>query len=125
MLAKCEAFSTFSTNDLNEAKKFYGDLLGLEISENKMGLLELDLVNHLVLIYPKPDHEPANFTVLNFKVNNLEEHVDKLTAKGVKFEQYDGVVKTDLKGIHRSDKGPSIAWFKDTAGNILSIIEEN
>lgn len=124
MLTYCEAFTTFSTDNLKEAKRFYGQVLGLKIKENKMGLLELDLVSGPVLIYPKPDHKPATYTILNFKVRDLEEQVEQLAGKGLKFEHYDGTVKTDSKGIHTSEKGPSIAWFKDPAGNILSIIEE-
>lgn len=124
-MADSESFSTFSTSDLDEAKKFYGDVLGLKISENKMGLLELHLKNNSVLIYPKPDHEPAAFTVLNFKVREIEKQVDELNKKGIQFEKYDnGHIKTNSKGIHTSKSGPSVAWFKDPAGNILSIIEE-
>lgn len=125
MLAGSESFSTFSTSDLDEAKKFYGDILGLKISENKMGLLELHFKNNSVLIYPKPDHQPAAFTVLNFKVREIEKQVDELNKKGIQFEKYDiGHIKTNSKGIHTSKAGPSVAWFKDPAGNILSIIEE-
>lgn len=124
MLRDCEAFSTFSTHDVNKAREFYGEILGLDTSEHEMGLLELHLVNSSVLIYPKQDHIPAGFTVLNFKVKNIEEYVDQLIDKGVKFEQYDGPIKTDSKGIHRNENGPAIAWFKDPGGNILSVIEE-
>lgn len=120
-----EAFSTFSTGNLDEARIFYKDILGLDVRENEMGLLELKLANCKVLIYPKSDHRPAYFTVLNFTVENLEEHVKELNEKGVKFEHYDnGGIKTDSQGIHRSSQGPSIAWFKDPSGNILSVIEE-
>ncbi|TBW29173.1 VOC family protein [Gramella sp. KN1008] len=120
-----EAFSTYSVNDLKMAKKFYEDTLGLDVTENEMGLLELKMANCQVLIYPKPDHKPANFTVLNFKVKNLERQVDTLRVKGVIFEQYDNdQIKTDPKGIHSSKHGPRIAWFMDPAGNILSLIEE-
>lgn len=124
MLADSEVFTSFSTDDLKKAKKFYGEVLGLRISENKMGLLELDLNNSSVLIYPKKDHRPATYTILNFKVKDLEGQVDKLIDKGLHFEKYDGVLKTNSKGIHTSEKGPAIAWLKDPAGNILSIIEE-
>lgn len=124
MLRDCETFSTYSTSDVNKAREFYGEFLGLNISEHKMGLLELHLVNSSVLIYPKQDHIPAGFTVLNFKVKNIEEYVDGLIAKGLKFEQYERPIKTDSKGIHRNENGPSIAWFKDPGGNILSVIEE-
>jgi hypothetical protein len=76
-----------------------------------------------VIIYPKPNHEPATFTVLNFPVDNIEEAVERLSSSGVRFEQYEGEIKTDEKGIHRDERGPAIAWFKDPAGNILSVLE--
>lgn len=125
MLKNCDAFSTFSTNDMEKTKEFYGKILGIELRENQMGLLELDPEHCSVLIYPKEDHEPADFTVLNFHVSDLEKQVDDLTGKGVKFEKYEGKVKTDNKGIHRGNDSPAIAWFRDPAGNILSLIEQN
>ncbi len=126
MLIQSKAFSSFSVNDIAKAKKFYSEVLGLQVKDNPMGLIELELTqgNH-VMIYPKPNHEPATFTVLNFPVKNIDNAVDELTAKGVTFEQYEGEIKTDKKGIVRStnaSKGPNIAWFKDPAGNIFSVI---
>ncbi len=123
MLKNCDAFSTFSTNDMTKTKEFYGNVLGLTLKENSMGLLELDPEHCSVLIYPKEDHEPADFTVLNFYVSDIERQVDKLTEKGVQFEHYEGKLNTNDKGIHRGLDSPAIAWFKDPAGNILSLIE--
>ena len=125
MLKNCDAFSTFSTNDMEKTKEFYGKILGIELRENQMGLLELDPEHCSVLIYPKEDHQPADFTVLNFHVSDLEKQVDDLTGKGVKFEKYEGKIRTDEKGIHRGTDSPAIAWFRDPAGNILSLIEQN
>ena len=124
MFKDIKAFSGFSVNDIQKAKAFYGQTLGLEISETH-GLLNLHLAGGTrVLIYPKPNHAPATFTILNFPVDNIEEAVDKLTKSGVRFERYEGGdVKTDEKGIFRGG-GPLIAWFKDPAGNILSVLEE-
>ncbi len=125
MLKHSKAFSGFSVNDLQQAKEFYSKTLGLNVSDNPMGLIELRVEGgNNIIIYPKPDHTPATFTVLNFPVNNIDEAVDKLTALGVKFEQYGGDIQTDKKGICRSEQGPAIAWFKDPAGNILSMIEQ-
>lgn len=125
MLKFSKAFSGFSVNDISKAKKFYSEILGLEVRDNPMGLIELAIEsgNHII-IYPKPNHIPATFTILNFPVTNIDEAVDELIKKGIKFEQYDGPIETDKKGICRSGgKGPNIAWFKDPAGNILSLIE--
>ena len=123
MFKNTKAFSGFSVDDIQTAKKFYGETLGLEVSENH-GLLSLHLAGGAtVLIYPKPNHAPATFTILNFPVDNIEEAVDKLTKSGVRFERYEGDIKTDEKGIFRGG-GPLIAWFKDPAGNILSVLEE-
>jgi predicted enzyme related to lactoylglutathione lyase len=123
MLKYKSAFSSFSANDIQKAKEFYGDVLGLNVGEGMEGILELHLEGAEVIIYPKPNHEPATFTVLNFKVDDVEKAVDELTAKGVVFEHYDfgDTIKTDEKGIMRGN-GPEIAWFKDPAGNILSVI---
>jgi predicted enzyme related to lactoylglutathione lyase len=110
---------------LQKAKEFYGQTLGLEVSENEtMGLLELHLAGgNTVLIYPKPNHTPATFTILNFPVDNVEQAVDELNRLGVRFEHYDEEdLKTDDKGIARGE-GPTIAWFRDPAGNILSVLE--
>ncbi|MEQ9440863.1 MAG: VOC family protein [Cyclobacteriaceae bacterium] len=126
MLKHTKAFSGFSVNDLEKAKAFYGDVLGLDVKmqDGPMELLELHIEGgNNILIYPKPNHEPATFTILNFPVENIEETVDELTKRGVHFEQYEGEIKTDEKGISRSDQGPDIAWFKDPAGNILSVLE--
>lgn len=123
-----KAFSGFSVNDIQKAKEFYGHTLGLDVTESEMGVLELHLAGGAnILVYPKPDHTPATFTILNFPVDNIEQAVNALTTIGVRFEQYDEPgIKTDEKGIHRSDDpnaGPNIAWFKDPAGNILSVLE--
>lgn len=125
MLSESAVFSSFSVNNLQRAKTFYQDILGLKVSDNPMGLIELHLhAGSKIIVYPKPDHVPATFTVLNFPVKNIDEKVDELISKGVSFEQYDGQIKTDEKGISRNNGGPTIAWFKDPAGNIFSLIEE-
>ena len=120
------AFSGFSVNDIQKAKEFYGQTLGLEVSDdNGMGILTLNIAGGgKIVIYPKANHTPATFTILNFPVNDIEEAVDELTARGVSFERYDiPDMKQDEKGIARGN-GPNIAWFKDPAGNILSVLEE-
>jgi catechol 2,3-dioxygenase-like lactoylglutathione lyase family enzyme len=123
MFKDTNAFSGFSVDDLDRAKQFYGGTLGLGISENPAGL-ELQLGNGTtVFVYPKPNHEPATFTILNFAVESVEQAVDDLTAAGVTFERYDGMPQ-DEKGISRASDGPVIAWFKDPAGNILSVLEQ-
>ena len=124
MLRDSNAFSGFSANDIPKAKEFYGRTLGLKVSESN-GLLTLHLAGgNNVLIYPKPNHAPATFTVLNFPVDDVDQAVDELTKRGVRFEIYDlPDIKTDKKGIMRGN-GPTIAWFKDPAGNILSVIEQ-
>jgi len=123
MLTDSKAFSGFAVPDIGKAKEFYGQTLGLKVSENH-GLLRLHLAGgNNVLIYPKPDHTPATFTVLNFPVDDIDQAVDKLAKRGVHFEIYDKPdLKTNEKGIMRG-KGPTIAWFKDPAGNILSVLE--
>jgi len=126
MLRDTHAFSGFSVNDVQKARKFYGQTLGLEVSDvpEMQNLLELHLGGGAkVLIYPKPDHRPATFTILNFPVDNIEKAVDDLEKRGVRFERYEGEIKTDEKGIFRNG-GPLIAWFKDPAGNILSVLED-
>jgi catechol 2,3-dioxygenase-like lactoylglutathione lyase family enzyme len=125
MFKNNKAFSGFSVNDIQKAREFYAGTLGMEVTdESKMGLLSLHIANgSKVLIYPKPGHTPATFTILNFPVKNIEETVDELTKRGVKFEKYEGEIKTDEKGIFRGG-GPLIAWFKDPAGNILSVLQE-
>jgi catechol 2,3-dioxygenase-like lactoylglutathione lyase family enzyme len=119
MFEHTRAFSGFSVDDIPRAKQFYADTLGLRVSEAN-GMLTLHIEGDRdTLIYPKPDHTPATFTILNFPVDDIEAAVDALTARGVQFEHYDGL---DAKGINRSG-GPLIAWFKDPAGNILSILQ--
>ena len=117
-----KAFSSFSVNDLEKAKRFYNQILGLEVSESEEGLnLHLQGGNE-IFIYPKPDHSPATFTVLNFVVDDVESTVDQLTKVGVHLQIYnEGELKTDDKGIFNGK--PKIAWFKDSAGNVLSILE--
>jgi catechol 2,3-dioxygenase-like lactoylglutathione lyase family enzyme len=124
MLRDSKAFSGFSVNDIQKAKDFYGQTLGLEVSESN-GLLMVHLAGgNTVLIYPNPNHAPATFTILNFPVDNVDEAVDELTKRGVRFEIYNTPdVRTDEKGIMRGN-GPTIAWFKDPAGNILSVLEK-
>lgn len=119
-------FSGFSVNDLEKAGEFYREILEFSVKNNPMGHIELEIPeNNNIIIYPKPDHQPAVFTVLNIPVENIDKAVNHLVKKGVQFEQYEGEIATDEKGICRSDaKGPSIAWFKDPAGNIISILEE-
>ncbi len=125
MFKHTKAFSGFSVDDVQKAKKFYSETLGLNVADNPMGLIELHIEgSNNIIVYPKPDHTPATFTILNFPVNNIDEAVDKLTALGVRFEQYGGNIPTDEKGICRSIMGPNIAWFKDPAGNTLSVIEQ-
>jgi catechol 2,3-dioxygenase-like lactoylglutathione lyase family enzyme len=121
MLDAKKALSSFSVNDIQKAKDFYGKTLGLELSSGPEGTLVLSEAK--TLIYPKPNHQPATFTVLNFPVDNVEKAVDELSNRGVRFEVYNEPnVKTDARGISRG-KGPTIAWFKDPAGNILSVLE--
>ncbi|PYS39616.1 MAG: glyoxalase [Acidobacteria bacterium] len=122
MLETSKAFSSFSVDDLTKAKEFYAKTLGLEVSESPEGL-ELHPGETNVFIYPKPNHRPASFTVLNFQVDDIEAAVDELKQTGVRFEKYEGEIKTDEQGIHRNG-GPSIAWFKDPAGNILSVLQK-
>ena len=123
MFKQTKAFSSFSVNNLQKAKEFYSNKLGLEVSETKEGL-ELHLAGGTrVFIYPKPNHSPATFTVLNFLVDNVDQAVDQLTNLDIRFEHYQGELKTDEKGIFRG-QGPRIAWFKDPAGNFLSVLEQ-
>lgn len=125
MFKDSKAFSGFSTNDLGKAKEFYGETLGLKVTEDtEMGMVNLHLATGGgVMIYPKENHAPATFTVLNFPVDDIEQAVDELTRRGVRFEHYEGDLETDPKGIFRGRPGPKIAWFKDPAGNILSVLE--
>jgi catechol 2,3-dioxygenase-like lactoylglutathione lyase family enzyme len=123
MLEDSKAFSGFAVDDLERAKQFYGEVLGLDVRENAAGL-ELHLGGGtVVFVYPKPNHTPATFTILNFPVSDVESTVDELTKRGVRFQHYDQPeLKTDAKGIAR-DMGPTIAWFTDPAGNILSVLD--
>ncbi len=127
MVKYSKAFSSYSVDDSGKAKDFYSNKLGLKVTEvpEMKGLLNLHIEgNEDVMVYAKPNHQPATFTVLNFTVKNVEESVDELTAKGIKFEIFDDEnLKTDNKGIMRGN-GPTIAWFKDPAGNFISLIEE-
>ena len=124
MFANTKAFSGFAVDDVPKARKFYEDTLGLKVSD------EQDLVilhlggNRPTLVYPKPDFTPATYTILNFPVPDVEAAVDELTSRGVEFERYQEFDDDqDEKGIWRGD-GPTIAWFKDPAGNIMSVIED-
>lgn len=124
MFEHTKAFSGFSVDNLQKAKDFYQQTLGLKVTEEPMGLLLLHISGgNTILIYPKPDHTPATFTILNFPVADVEKTVDELTELGVQFEHYEGDIKTDEKGIVRG-YGHTVAWFKDPAGNILSVLEE-
>jgi catechol 2,3-dioxygenase-like lactoylglutathione lyase family enzyme len=121
MLKDSKAFSGFAVPDVEAAREFYGRTLGLDVRESN-GMLELHLAGgNTVLVYPKPDHEPATYTILNFPVDDVEKTVDELTGRGVRMEHYDGEYKTDERGIMRG-AGPDIAWFRDPAGNILSVL---
>ncbi|MDQ2940424.1 MAG: VOC family protein [Actinomycetota bacterium] len=123
MFENTKAFSGFSADDLPRAKEFYSETLGLEVSEEN-GLLTLHIAgDRATLIYPKEDHTPASFTILNFPVDDIEKAVDELVERGVEFERYDGSDQ-DEKGIFRGG-GPYIAWFKDPAGNILSVLQQD
>ncbi len=124
MLKDSQAFSGFSTNDIEKTKQFYGETLGVEVKDGGMGAVMLVLGSGgTVYVYPKQDHTPATYTVLNFPVSDIDAAFDTLSEKGVTFEHYEGI--TDEKGIARglaNNYGPDIAWFKDPAGNVLSIL---
>jgi len=121
MFADTKAFSGFAVPDVEQARRFYGETLGLRVSEEN-GLLTLHIAGGRdIVVYPKPDHTPATYTILNFPVEDVEAAVDALTERGVRFERYEGFDQDD-KGILRG--GPRIAWFRDPAGNILSVIEQ-
>jgi catechol 2,3-dioxygenase-like lactoylglutathione lyase family enzyme len=122
MFANTKAFSGFAVDDLARAREFYESTLGLRTSE-QYGLLTLHLAGDRdTLVYPKPDHTPADYTILNFPVDDIEQAVRELTERGVRFERYDGF-EQDEQGIFRGG-GPYIAWFKDPAGNVLSVLQE-
>ena len=121
------AFSGYSSNDIGAARDFYGKVLGLDLEEN-MGGLGFTIGGQQVFIYPKDDHQPASFTVLNLVVDSIDAAIDELMAKGVVFERYDSMpAPQDEKGVLRgkaAGMGPDIAWFKDPAGNILAVVEQ-
>jgi catechol 2,3-dioxygenase-like lactoylglutathione lyase family enzyme len=122
MFRNTRAFSGFAVNDLAKAKEFYGDTLGLDVSEEN-GMLHLHIAGGTdILVYPKEGHIPATFTILNFPVEDIDKTVDLLTERGIRFERYPGI-SADEKGIVR-DNGPGIAWFTDPAGNVLSVIQQ-
>jgi len=123
-----DAFSSFSVDNMKAAKEFYGEILGLNVVEEGPALGIKFETGSKVFLYPKDDHESATFTVLNLKVSDIDAAVDDLTTRGIEFEIYGGEMQTDEKGIFRgadTGHGPNIAWFKDPAGNILSVIEQN
>jgi catechol 2,3-dioxygenase-like lactoylglutathione lyase family enzyme len=125
MFANTKAYSGFAVDDVQRAREFYGETLGLKTSvlDEEHGLMSLHLAGDRdTLVYQKPDHTPANYTILNFAVDDIDKAVDELAARGVRFERYDSF-EQDEKGISRGD-GPNIAWFKDPAGNVLSVLEE-
>jgi len=125
MFSTDEAFSGFSVDDIDAARTFYRDTLGLDVSDDDMGFLEVRLASGgRILIYSKPNHEPASFTILNFPVPDVEAAVDELNARGVVTKIYsDDQFPSDAKGIVRG-RGPDIAWFRDPAGNVLSVLAE-
>ena len=122
MFGATRAYSGFAVNDIPAAKRFYQEILGLAVEENPAGLTLRIAGDRPILVYAKPDHTPATYTILNFPVDNVEKAVDELVARGVRFERYEGFAQ-DEKGIHRG-QGPLIAWFTDPAGNVLSVIQE-
>ena len=128
MFNHAKPFSGFSVDSLDQARKFYHDTLGVDVADTPMGMLELKIDDDTkVFVYEKSNHEPATFTILNFPVDDIEQTVDELTDKGIHFEAYkEGDIKTNEKGIAKpaSGQGPKIAWFKDPAGNILSVLED-
>jgi catechol 2,3-dioxygenase-like lactoylglutathione lyase family enzyme len=125
MFANTKAYSGFAVDDLEKAREFYGETLGLRTSviSEEGGVMSLDLAGDRgTLVYQKPDYTPATYTILNFPVDDIDKAVDELAARGVRFERYDGF-EQDEKGISRGE-GPYIAWFKDPAGNVLSVLQE-
>ena len=125
MLKDSQAFSGFAVKDLDAAKRFYGETLGQDVTTGEMGMLEIHLSGGAtVMVYPKDDHEPATYTILNFPVTDIDAAVDKLTSAGVKMEQYGNPeMPQDQKGVARDPRGPAIAWFKDPSGNILAVLQ--
>ena len=126
MFNPANVFSSFSVDDVQAARRFYGDTLGLDVRDSQEeGLLEIHAGGGApVLVYPKPDHKPADFTILNFPVKDIDAAVGDLNKAGIKMAEFDvGGGTGDAKGIHRGEDGPPIAWFRDPAGNILSVLE--
>lgn len=127
MFKDTKAFSGFSVDDIEAAYEFYSQTLGLEVEKHSMGLLALKIAGgNTIMIYPKQNHAPATFTILNFPVSDVDQAVDELKQKGIQFERYEGM-NQDEKGIARgisTNQGPDIAWFKDPAGNILAVLSE-
>lgn len=129
MLAQAEAFSGFAVPDIAEAQRFYGEILGIdtELIDEENGLLTLHLAGGRdTLVYVKPDHEPATYTILNFRVDDIDAAIDAMAERGVEFERYDGLPH-DEKGVLRgrsANTGPDIAWFTDPAGNVLAVLQE-
>jgi predicted enzyme related to lactoylglutathione lyase len=124
MFENTKAFSGFSVDDIGAAKKFYGETLGIRVSELGAGLLTLHIAGDRdIIVYPKSDHDPATYTILNFPVDDIDQAVDELSRRGIEFLRYDGFSQ-DEKGIARGDEGPPIAWFTDPAGNILAVLQE-
>ncbi|KAB2347237.1 VOC family protein [Actinomadura rudentiformis] len=121
MFRTTKAFSGFSVNDLDAAKKFYGEILGVNVTEEPPGLTLNIAGDRPIIVYPKPDHTPATFTILNFPVEDIDSAVDELTKRGVEFLRYEGM-NQDERGILRGE-GPPIAWFTDPAGNVLSVLQ--
>ena len=127
MFESTTAYSGFAVDDLDTAREFYGDTLGVKttVLDQENGLMQLDLAgDRPTLVYRKPDLQPGNYTILNFEVDDIDQAVDALAERGVRFERYDSFDQ-DEKGIARGPAGPSIAWFKDPAGNILSVLQDS
>ncbi|MDV6269224.1 glyoxalase/bleomycin resistance/dioxygenase family protein [Rhodococcus sp. ACPA4] len=123
-LGSTKAISGFSVDDIDAAKKFYGETLGLKVTDEEMGIIRLHLAGGTeILVYPKPNHEPASYTILNFLVDDIDSAVDELTGRGVEFVKYDGFPQEE-NGIMRGN-GPDIAWFTDPAGNVISVLKES
>jgi predicted enzyme related to lactoylglutathione lyase len=122
MFANTPAFSGFAVDDIDTARSFYGETLGLKVTDEEMGILTIHLAgDRPTIVYPKPDFTPATYTILNFQVDDIDAAVDELASRGVQIERYEGFDQ-DERGIMRGN-GPDIAWFKDPAGNILSVLK--
>jgi predicted enzyme related to lactoylglutathione lyase len=125
MFTDTKAFSGFAVDDLDAARTFYGETLGIRVTDEEMGIITLHLAGERpTMVYPKPDFTPATYTILNFPVEDVDAAVDELTARGVELERYEGF-EQDEKGIARDPRGPAIAWFKDPAGNILAVLQQD